>query len=100
MPNNHFDGLVDLQNSSGLVKLVSTKPTACIYPTSIGLPVEGTGAATSQDFKGLVEPISIFKVSDNVYNISTSPQKFSNPPRALQTCALGDIRKSTNYMQS
>ena len=90
MPYNHFDGLVDLQNSSGLVKLVSTKPTACIYPTSIGLPVEGMGAAAAQDFKGIVEPISIFKVSDNVHNISTSPQNFSNPPRALQTCALGD----------
>ena len=88
-----FDGLVDPQNSSGLVKLVSAKPTACTYPTSIGLPVEGTGAAAEQDFKGLVEPISIFKVSDNVHNISTSPQKFSNPPRALQTCTLGDPKK-------
>jgi hypothetical protein len=29
-----FDGLVDPQNSSGLVKLVSAKPTACIYPTT------------------------------------------------------------------
>ena len=85
-----FDGLVDPQNSSGLIKLVSTKPRDCIYPTSMDPAVEGTGAVAAQGFQGLFDPISIFKVSDNVHNISTSPQNFSNPPRALQTCALGD----------
>ena len=90
MAYQQFDGLVDPQNSTGLVKLVSTNQTGCIYPNSTGPAVEGMGPVAAQDFQGLVDPISISKVSDNVHNISTSPQNFSNPPRALQTCALGD----------
>ena len=93
MAYQQFDGLVDPQNSTGLVKLVSTNQTGCIYPNSTGPAVEGMGPVAAQDFQGLVDPISISKVSDNVHNISTSPQNFSNPPRALQTCALGDPKK-------
>ena len=93
MAYQQFDGLVDPQNSTGLVKLVSTNQTVCIYPNSTGPAVEGMGPVAAQYFKGLVDPISIFKVTDNVHNISTSPQNFSNPPRALQTCTLGDPKK-------
>ena len=41
------------------------------------------------DSDGLVLPLSS-KETDYVHHVSTSPQNFSKPPRALQTCALGD----------
>ena len=97
MAYQFFYGLVDPQNSSGLIKLVSTKPIDCIYPTSMDPVVEDMGAVAAQGFQGSYDPISIFKVSDNVHNISTSPQNFSNPPMTLQTFALGDPKKKHIY---
>ena len=95
MPYQQFDGLVDPQNSSGSVKSVSTKPTGYVYPTSMDPAIEDTGAEVTlatQDFRGLVEPISITKVTNDAI-ISRGPPKFSKPPRALQIFALGDPRK-------
>jgi hypothetical protein len=76
MAYEHFDGLVDPHNSSGLVKLVSTKATGCIYPTSIGPLVEGMGAVAAQDFRGLVEPLSKITNDADQISIGTTPQKF------------------------
>ena len=58
--------------------------------------IEDTGAEVTfatQDFRGLVEPISITKVINDANQISRGPPKFSKPPRALQIFALGDPRK-------